>query len=167
MVALVWALLQAILSLLWLVVESALGWHEQGVVHAHEILWFIIPPVCAVGAMVHDRYRTAGVKADFLANFLLAFKTGVLTTLAGDTLTLIVWFLYISVLDPDFFSVHEMSAVIRAKQAGMNPLQTEQILQAARVIFSVPAFYVVSAVLPLISGIPASLIAAFGIRRRA
>lgn len=162
MVALVWALLQAILSLLWLVVESALGWHEQGVVHAHEILWFIIPPVCAVGAMVHDRLRTQGA-----VRYLQAVKAGAMATVAGMATTLAVWALYVQVLDPGFFAVHELSASVRAKQAGMNPVQTEQIVRAARVIFSSPGFYMVSAVLPLISGILASLIAAFGIRRRA
>lgn len=161
MVALVWALIQAILSLGWLVIEFALGWHDVGIIHAQEVLWLYIPPVCTVGAMVHDRMRTQGA-----VGYLQAIKTGVLATLLATTLTLLVWFVYISFLEPGFLELHEVSTAMRAKAEKMHPRQAQAALTAARLIFSVPNFYIVSALVPTLVGLVASLIAAFGIRRR-
>lgn len=162
MVAMVWALVQAVLSLLWLLIEILLGWHAEGVVHAHEVLWFIIPPVVAVGAMVHNLLRTQGA-----VTYLRSLKAGLLTTLTGTIASVIIWGVYIAVLDPGFLDLHEASAIMRAKAGGMNEMQVAQMARAARTIFSVPTFYIVSIALPMVAGSLSCLVAAIGIRRRA
>lgn len=161
MVIVIWALVQATLGLTWLIVESVLGWHESGVIHAHEVLWFILPPICAVGAMVQRRFRS---EEPIL--YMQSVRTGLFTTIAGTIATLGIWALYVHFLDTEFLALHEASAVARAQAMGMHEQGVQQMAAAARAIFSVPAFYIVSTLLPCVAGALASFIAAVGLRRR-
>ena len=160
MIPLMWGAIAGGLGLVWLTLETALAGEGGAVSTSTTGLWLILGPVCAVGAMVHVR-RT--VEAYPYGKALFA---GFYTTFVAALTLLGVWILYVSVLNPEFFRQMLESVADESRQAG----DTEQVVvvrvKAASLMFSAPAFYLIGFFIPMFSGAVASLIAAFGVRRK-
>ncbi|MBI2794033.1 MAG: DUF4199 family protein [Ignavibacteria bacterium] len=160
MIPVIWSLAGGIAGLLLLILASVLGLYDSHPNFGTTTLWLVIGPVSVVGAMVHqrrvsDRYR-----------YVDALRTGAITTMLSTASLLIAWLIYILVIEPDFFSLIIVSVEREAMAAGNSPAIVSSRVGAASIIHSSPAFYVVSAIGPLASGIIASIVAAVGLRKK-
>lgn len=160
MIPFLWSIGGGIAGMLLLVLASILGLYYTYPSIGTTSLWLFFGPVVVVGAMVHqrrvlDRYR-----------YIDALRTGVITTLMTTASLLVVWLIYILIIEPDFFSLIIVSVERKAVAAGNSPEVVSSIGGATRIIHSSPAFYVVSAIGPIVSGLIASFIAAFGFRKK-
>lgn len=162
MIPVLWGLIVAVGDLLWLLAELGLGMLDGGYSYSTTVLWLIVPPIGAVGAMAHARKLAEGP-----FGYWRAVRSGVLATLLGTIGAVAVWALFVLVIEPMYFSIMIDYSMMVAKAA---PNVTKQYLAAqltaSLLIYSIPNFFIVSAVLPMISGSLAALIAGAGLRRR-
>lgn len=161
MVALVWALIQAILSLFWLVVESALGWHEQGVVHAQEIMWGILPPVAVTGALVHNKIRIAGS-----LGYAGAVKIGLLTALYTALFTTMIWGVYTNFIDTELVANVAKAASLKAGKLGMSASDVAIVESSTFVVLGVPTFLLIAILGAVLTGVPTTLLGSAVFRKR-
>lgn len=160
MIIVLWAGIAATLGLLVLMGESIFGLHNKGVSHANVALWLFIPPVIAVGAMIHRRALASG-----RFGYGTSVATGLLATLGATCALLIVWTLFIEVLYPNYYHLMQTYAETQSRAQGHTGDRLGQELRVAHLIFNSPSFYLISCVVPLLAGSIASVIAGFGIRK--
>lgn len=145
--------------MLLLILASILNIYESVPTIGTATLWFFLGPMSAVGAMVHQR------RISDRYGYHEALKTGALTALLSSASLLIVWIIYIVIIESDFFPLMIASVERAAVAAGDSPAAVISRVNAARIIHSSPAFYVVSALVPLVSSLIASVVAAIGLRK--
>lgn len=159
MVSVIWGGIAMVLGLLVVVVESAIGLHDDGVSHANVALWLLITPIVAVGSMVHRR-RTTQEHVRYGTMFLQGLGASAFATIG----LLLVWFFVTGVMLPGYFPLMHGFAMKQAIAQGHKGMQLAMDLHVAMLIFAAPTFYIISAVVPLLAGTIASVIAAFGLR---
>jgi len=133
---------------------------EGGSSDATTVLWLIVNPVIAVGAMVQARKTLSQYP------YGAAVKVGLLTSLTGAAGLLLVWLLFAGVFDPNYLVDSVIAVGESAKASGENETMVQTRMSAALLIFSTPTFYLISFFIPLFSGCVASLIAAIGVKRK-
>ena len=161
MISVMWGGIAAIVGLLILVGESLLGLHEAGVSHANVLLWLIISPIAVVGSMVHRRMST-----DETFNYGAALTTGIITSASAMIGLSLVWLLFINVMYPDYFGLMHRYAEAEARAQGHTGALLAQEIHVGQLIFAVPAFYLISSIIPLLVGTIASFVGAIGIRKQ-
>ncbi len=161
MVAIIWAVVAAILAILVVVVEQLLGFHEPtSSAVSPNILWFIIPPLVVVAAMVHNRQRSTEA-----ITYGLALRVGLVTAAATSTILAATWAVITKVLVPDFaflLTAQRHADVMSAGAAGNEAMA--QAYAAAK-LFTMPTIMIVGFVLPMVSGSIAAAVTAIGLRR--
>lgn len=158
---LIWSVLAGGLGLAYLTIESASGMHDSYTTYATSVLWLVLAPICAIGAMIHNR-----ASSEHAVRYSKSLKIGLMTSSAAAVVLLGVWLLYINVLDPQYLSIPMLVADAEATALGYNEIQRAQKINAAVMIFSQPGFSIVCLLLPTVSGAIASALAAIGIRKR-
>ena len=161
MISVMWGGIAAIVGLLILVGESLLGLHEAGVSHANVLLWLIISPIAVVGSKVHRRMST-----DETFNYGAALTTGIITSASAMIGLSLVWLLFINVMYPDYFGLMHRYAESEARAQGHTGALLAQEIHVGHLIFAVPAFYLISSIIPLLVGTIASFVGAIGIRKQ-
>lgn len=160
MIPFLWSILGGTSGLLLLIAFSILNVYESAPTIGTATLWFILGPMSAVGGMVHQRRISERYR------YTDALKTGALTALLSAASLLIVWIIYIVIIESDFFPLMIASVERAAVAAGDTPAAVTSRVNAAKIIHSSPAFYVVSTIIPLVSGLIASVVAAIGVRKK-
>lgn len=161
MISVMWGGIAAIVGLLILVGESLLGLHNAGVSHANVLLWLIISPIAVVGSMVHRRMST-----DAAFRYGAALTTGIITSASAMIGLSLVWLLFINVMYPDYFGLMHRYAEAEARAQGHTGALLAQEIHVGKLIFAVPAFYLLSSIIPLLVGTIASFVGAIGIRKQ-
>ncbi len=90
MIPVLWGLIVAVVDLLWLLAELGLGMLDGGYSYSTTVLWLIVPPIGAVGAMAHARKLAEGP-----IGYWRAVRSGVLATLIGVVGAVAVWALFV------------------------------------------------------------------------
>lgn len=163
MVAVIWAVVAAMLALVVVVAESMLGFHDpSSSAISPNVLWFIIPPIVVVAAMVHHRQRTVHA-----ISYGAALRSGLLATLAVSVALSATWFAISTILVPDYSILLSAQRHASFSTAGAD---TSEVMGQAYVtirLFTMPLVAVLGFVMPMVSGGIAALIAAVGIRKSA
>ena len=160
MIALLWGALAGGLGLVWLTVESMFQGEGAVATTSTTALWLIIGPIAVVGAMVHRRRTVESYP------YGAAFLTGLATATTAAVSLLCVWLLYVVFLNTEFFPQMLESVANDSRSAGDNEQVVKVRVTGAALMFSSPAFYLISFFIPLFSGAVAALIAAIGVRRK-
>ena len=157
---LTWSVIAGVLGLAYLTLESALGIHDSYYTYADKVLWLILAPVCAIGAMIHTRARTIGA-----VSYGKSLVVGISTSALSAVILLGVWLLYVYVLDPQYLPIIALRADTDAAAKGYSDIQRAQIIEFSLMLFKQPVFSIVCLLLPTVSGTITSAIAAFGTKR--
>jgi len=161
MVAVIWALVAATLAIAVVVVESIAGFHRaSSSAISPNVLWFIIPPLVVVAAMVHFRQRSAKP-----LSYGGIFKAGLLSIFATSVAMAATWAAVTQVLMPEYAVI--LSAQRHVAFSNTGATEQEALGQAllASKMFSMPIVMVLGFILPFVSGTIAAAVAALGLRR--
>ncbi|MCU0331566.1 MAG: DUF4199 family protein [Candidatus Kapabacteria bacterium] len=161
MVILLWAGIHALLGSIWLLLESALGLHEQYYTVADIVVLVAIPALCAIGAAVHERLRTQGTFP-----FGLALRTALGTLALGTVVMAGLWILLTLQVIPGFTDMIGERARMQSEALGHPPQQVILNMAVALQLYTFPGVLFFTLVVPLLSGSVASIVACLGIRRR-
>jgi Protein of unknown function (DUF4199) len=160
MVVLLWASIHLTLGSVWLLLESALGMHEDYTTYADMVVLVTIPAICAIGSAVHERFRTDGSFP-----YLAALKTSLLTLALGSIVMAGLWMVLTMVVMPGYTDMVAERARMRAESQGLAPDQVLMNMAIAVQVHTFPVVVFFTIVLPLLSGGLASVLAAIGIRK--
>lgn len=161
MVTAVWVGIHVGAALLWFLGERLLGMHDHDESMAITITWLVLPPITAIGAMVHER-RVRGTSP---YGYAAAVRQG-LSTLASTTVAILAfWALILHGLMPDYFEMLHRAAEQAGLAAG-NVQLAQQRRAISMALLSEPGFYLWTAGAAAISGTIAVLVAALGVRQR-
>ena len=156
----IWAAISGAVGLAWITMESVIGMHADDTSYATTMLWLIIPPVCSIGAMAHQR-----MNADTLT-YGQVLKTGFLTAIYGGLVLGVVWFIVAQVLAPDYPEMMIRSVAAKSIAAGEDPLATAQRVKMGRMLFDDTTILLLGGLMPVVTGSIASLVAALGLQKR-
>jgi len=163
MVPLLWATIAAIVALIVIIGEYELGLDsDSATTIAPHLLWYVLPPLVVVIAMVHERGRHTAA-----FHYGAAIKTGMLTALASSCSLTVVWLAVVLLLIPSYHDHMVDVEFASAKSAGLQPALILQRIEATSMLFTMPAVALVGFFLPLISGSIAAFVTAFGVRKSA
>lgn len=160
MITILWGAASAVVGLLWFMVETMAHRIQAGHSIETPILWLVLTPIAAVGAMVMLRRDGSFV------TYGSAVRTGVVASLWSAGFLLIVWVLVTTVFVPEYLSFKEEGMTMTVLRSGENIQQLAHRIKFTRMVYSPPMLYVLSVLLPLASGIVTSIIAAIGLRTK-
>lgn len=160
MISVLWGLASAVVGLLWFMVESMSGRLQDGTSAETQVLWLILTPIAVVGAMVHAKRQ----KQEY--PFKRALRDGVLTSVWSAVFLLVVWIALVTVLVPEYQSYKESGTTLNVLRSKENINQLAQRIKFARMVYAPPTLYVVSVLLPLLTGIVTSCVVGIGLRSK-
>ena len=159
MKTLIWAAGAGVVGLVWITLESILGMHDDGTSYAPNLLWLIVPPLCAIGAMVHLRLTADSI------TYGQSAKTGIMTGVYAGGILLVVWVFVTQLLAPEYLDMMIRSVARQSSDLGETQAMTAQRIKMARVIFTVPTFYILGLLLPAVTSAIASFMAALALQK--
>jgi len=95
-----------------------------------------------------------------------ALTTGIITSVSAMIGLSLVWLFFINVMYPDYFGLMHRYAEAQARAQGHTGVLLAQEIHVGKLIFAVPAFYLLSSIIPLLVGTIASFVGAIGIRKQ-
>jgi len=157
--ALIWGAIAAAAGLAWITIESVIGLHDSATSYGPTILWLIIPPVCAIGAMTQERLSAQTI------TYGQVVKTGLVTSAMSGVILCLVWVLFTQLLDPDYLNMMVRSIAMKSTAMGEHEGVTAERIRMARMIFDGATFYVIGLLMPMITGTIASFIGGLGLQK--
>ena len=160
MKAILWGVASGVLGLLWFMVEGMSGRLQAGSSIETPVMWLVLTPLVAVGAMVQQRRMST------VFTYMQAVRVGVVASIWSALSLLIVWIVITTILVPEYQSYIEAGITMRVIRAGENVQQLAQRIKFSRMIYTPPTLYVVSTLIPLVVGSLTSCIAAIGLKTK-
>ncbi len=150
-----WGIIFLLTTLLWMIMEKFLGWHDEKIAdHAVNTNFFAIPAILVFVLALLDKKKNA---YHGKMNFKQGFVSGMIITLVVAILSPLNQYIISTVITPDYFS----NVIEYSVQTG---LMTEE---SARSYFSLNNYMLQSIIGAVVMGAFTSLVLAFLLKSKA
>lgn len=159
-VSLMWAAVHAFVVLFILVVSQAVLSHQ--IPKFEIILWISLPAIVTIASIFHYNQSTAAFNT-----YLKRLLVGVRVVGFSIPMLALTWYLWATIINPDFFASQLTHALERIKADGLTREQGKIILATAITMNQLPTYPLIAAFTAGISGLVASFMAAAFVKPRA
>lgn len=150
-----WGAVFALVSLLWIAFEKAMGWHGERI-EQHPVmtnLFGIIAILIYIFALLDKRKRDFGGRMTWMQGFV----TGVIISVIIAILSPLTQWITHTYISPEYFN-NIIAYSVKTKQ------YTNEV--DARAVFNIEAYVLQSAVFSIVSGVITSAIVAIFVRKK-